>query len=349
MDLTLDAELGEAAAPDEEQLGLRIAASLRRTIEKNYPPHNRPVRRDAHPKAHGCVRAEFRVEKDLPAKLAHGVFRPGAAYQAWIRFSNADGNPKRADVRGDARGMAIKLVGVPGEKILPDERDAKTHDFMMIDHPTFLVDDPRRYLKLIEWSTSESLWLRLFAPFAIGMRGALIGRAIRTKTIASPLETRYWSATAYRLGAGQEKSAIKFSARPSGSPSRRNPPQPDRNFLRDAMSEHLAERDAHFDFLVQPRTSPALSVERSMFEWNEAGAPFYKVATITIPRQTFASPAQEEFGENLSFTPWHALPEHRPLGVVNRVRRVVYEELSRFRHELNGVPRREPTGGERFD
>jgi hypothetical protein len=112
------------------------------------------------------------------------------------------------------------------------------------------------------------------------------------------------------------------------------------------MKEHLARRDARFDFLVQPRTSATMSVERSMIEWHEADAPFYKVATITIAPQDFTSAAHEEFGEYLSFTPWHALPEHRPLGAVNRVRRVVYEEVSKLRHELGGVTRKEPTGDE---
>jgi hypothetical protein len=36
------------------------------------------------------------------------------------------------------------------------------------------------------------------------------------------------------------------------------------------------------------------------------------------------------------------LPEHRPLGAVNRVRRVVYEQISTVRHELNQAPREEP-------
>ena len=46
--------------------------------------------RDAHPKAHGCVTATFRVEDDLrfevergrTVDLARGAFRPGAAYDA---------------------------------------------------------------------------------------------------------------------------------------------------------------------------------------------------------------------------------------------------------------------------
>jgi hypothetical protein len=346
---TIDADLGEALVDDEHNIAREIALVIRRQIEKTYPPDKRPARRDAHPKAHGCVRAEFRIKDELFPKLAHGIFVPGKSYRAWIRFSNGSGNPKRGDSKGDSRGMAIKLLDVPGDKLLPDERHATTHDFLMINHPTFIVDDPRRYLRLIKLSNSENLLLRLAAPFAIGLRGALIARAITTSTIASPLEARYWSTTAYRLGSGEHKTAVKFSARPWLAPTAHMPRNPAPNFLRHAMMQQLATGEVRFDFLVQPRTSPTMSVENSMIEWNEARAPFYKVATITIPQQKFSSPAQDEFGDNLSFTPWHALPAHRPLGRVNRVRRVVYEELSKLRHELNHAPRSEPSGEEVFE
>jgi len=344
--LALDADLGEAPAANERELALAVAAAIRGHIEKTYPPGKRPVRRDAHPKAHGCVRAEFRVNADLPPRFAHGVFVPGAAYQAWIRFSNGSGDPTRADSKGDARGMAIKLLGVPGEKVLPEERGETTHDFVMIDHPIFVVDDPRRYLTLVQRSNSDNPLLRFVAPFALGLRGMLIARAITTKTIASPLETRYWSTTAYRLGLGNDKTAVKFSAKPCLAPTSKVPRDASPSFLREAMIAHLAEREARFDFLVQPRTSPSMGVEASTIAWRESDAPFYKVATITIAPQRFSSPAQDAFGDGLSFTPWHALPEHRPLGVVNRVRRVVYQELSKLRHELNAMPRREPTAEE---
>jgi hypothetical protein len=107
------------------------------------------------------------------------------------------------------------------------------------------------------------------------------------------------------------------------------------------MARRLAAGEARFDFLVQPR-APTMSVEDTMTKWKEKAAPFIKVATITIPRQQFDTPERREFGENLSFTPWHALPAHRPLGAVNRIRRVVYEATSKLRHELNQAPRREP-------
>jgi hypothetical protein len=37
------------------------------------------------------------------------------------------------------------------------------------------------------------------------------------------------------------------------------------------------------------------------------------------------------------------------LGLVNRVRKVAYREISRLRHDLNSAPRAEPTGDETFD
>src|SRR5215831_11022699 len=98
-------------------------------------PHgNQPkAHRDAHPKAHGCVKAEFTVEDDLPLDLQHGVFVPGAKYPALIRFSSADPHPNRDDRCPDVRGMAIKLLGVEGPKLLADEVAERTQDFLLIN------------------------------------------------------------------------------------------------------------------------------------------------------------------------------------------------------------------------
>ena len=52
--------------------------------------------------------------------------------------------------------------------------------------------------------------------------------------------------------------------------------------------------------------------------------------------------------EALSFTPWHSLPEHQPIGGVNRIRKAVYERASTLRHTENNVPRREPTSWDDF-
>jgi hypothetical protein len=137
---------------------------------------------------------------------------------------------------------------------------------------------------------------------------------------------------------------MKFSARScSGASPFVETASPD--FLRDNMQKHLAQSEACFDFLVQLRKRPSeMPIEDPTLEWSEKDSPFIPVARITIPVQKFTSPEQLEFCENLSFTPWHAIHEHQPLGGINRVRKMVYDTISRVRHELNDDERHEPTG-----
>lgn len=342
-DVQIDAQLGESLWPREAEATTSIADLIARTIEERYPADKRPARRDAHPKAHGCVRAIFKVDDTLPESLAQGVFVPGKSYPAWIRFSNGNSDPERPDVLGDARGMAIKLMGVPGAKLLPAESTAETQDFIMINHPVFFIDDPRDYLTLIKRGSSTNPLVKLLAPFALGLKGAMIARAITKKRIENPLYTRFWSMVPYRLGEDARKQAIKFSARPCLAHANKDiPKDPDANYLRKAMANTLSTGDACFEFMVQPRRSEAMRVEDSKTEWLESEAPFIKVATIHIPKQVFDTDAQMAFCEDLSFTPWHSLPEHRPLGGVNRVRRIVYEQISKLRHDLNHAQRKEP-------
>jgi hypothetical protein len=84
-----------------------------------------------------------------------------------------------------------------------------------------------------------------------------------------------------------------------------------------------------------------MPVEDSLVVWDEAKSPFRRVALIRIPKQTIGA-RSKELAEELSFNPWHALPEHRPIGAINRARKAIYEALAEFRHGRNGVQRREP-------
>jgi hypothetical protein len=110
------------------------------------------------------------------------------------------------------------------------------------------------------------------------------------------------------------------------------------------MIDQLARGPAKFDFTVQVRddATPAV-IDNPTVVWDH---PAQRVAIITIQPQTFDSPEQMSFGENLSYTPWHALPEHRPVGQINEIRKTVYLESATLRHSTNQVPRAEPTGNE---
>ncbi|MCJ8160397.1 catalase family protein [Acinetobacter zhairhuonensis] len=334
----IDPSLSESLYPNEAATAKQIANSIEMSIRKQYATDL--ALRDAHPKAHGCVRAEFQINDTLPPTLAQGVFIPGKTYPTWIRFSNASSNAKQADIKKDARGMAIKLLGVSG-KNLSDE-PSSTQDFIMINHPVFFANDPARYLSFIQDINSDKFLKKLHIPFALGAKGTWIALNTRNK-ISNPLQTRYWSMVPYQLGLGNQRQAVKYSVRACSTIVSPFPTRPNKDFLREALRTSLQESDACMEFLVQPRTSSAMSVEDSMTEWKEDQAPFYKVATIRIPKQVFDTPEQNIFCENLSFTPWHALAEHKPLGAINRMRKVIYEQISRVRHEMNSTERLEPS------
>lgn len=331
---SIDPELGEHLYPEEQALAEEIGKVIEQSLRGQYSTG--AILRDAHPKAHGCVKAEFRVSDTLPEKLSHGVFVPGATYPAWIRFSNGSRDATRADIKGDARGMAIKLTGIPGVSLLSENDGAgqsATQDFILISHPVFFANDPRRYLSVVTRASSDSAASKLLIPFHLGPRGALIALKTSSKKISNPVQTRYWSTVPYQLGVGPNSQAVKYSVRACSATADSLPDHPGPNFLRDALRTTLQDGDACMEFMVQPRTSVELSVEDSMTEWTEQEAPFHKVATIHIPRQTFDTQEQNVFCEKLSFNPWHALPEHRPLGITNRMRKVIYDQISQVRHE----------------
>lgn len=350
-------KLGEESVPVDEaqgireliQMGVSEAQTMIRSSEK-------PIPREQHPKQFGCVWAEFTVEKNLPDYLQAGIFKQPKTYSAWIRFSS---RREQFDQKGDVSyGMAIKLMDIVhksnGEK-------ANTQDFLMTNHPVFFIKDVRDYIVSRKEKTELLKPLRLavkLRPFRLSGRELQIAGAQilkRQMKINSPLEIQYWSMVPYRFGLEKicqfwsttptehQLRAIKFFVKPRLPQNRLETKIPkSENYLRAAMTTFLAQQDAYFDFYVQLQTDPDRHpIEDPRIEW--WGGPEYKVATIRIPAQTFDTTDQHEFSEHLSFTPWHCLPEHQPLGGINRARREVYQAGSILRHRANQVRLEEPT------
>ena len=293
------------------------------------------MRRDAHTKMHGIVKAEFIVEPNLPEQLRVGLFKNPGTYPAWIRFSNQ--NLMNPDSKPDIRGMAIKVMGVPGTKLMPDEPDSPNMDFVLISSSFFMARDVREFDDLIKGLTGGNLALLWFFLTHWRMDWNLLKSM---KSFANPLQIRYWSSTPYLFG----QQAVKYSAIPYFDQADVIPENPDYDLLRLAMVKNLANQDVRFDFAVQFQTdADAMPIEDPGVQWSESDSPFRKVASIIIARQEFDTEKQRAFGENISFNPARCLPEHRPLGGINRARMVVYQAISKFRHEKNQVPMQEPT------
>lgn len=327
---------GESLAPGEIESAARIAAIIEAHLRRIYKAE--PIRRDAHPKAHGCVEANFAVRSDLPDALRKGIFATAGAYRAIVRFSNGNEDPSRADDQPDSRGMAVKLLDPPGQPLTVDPRGAPSQDFIMINYPKFLVGDPDDYRKLISFLDADTKPTTALQPvlalWSIGIKGAISAASASSSHIDNPLNTRYWSMVPYQLGNGPEAKAVKYSAAPcEAKPVVLPDGTPDPNYLRHALAATLAPggQGACMKFMVQPRTSDAMNVEDSRDEWPEDKAPFIEAATLTFAGQTFDTPEQNAACEALSYSPWHALPEDKPLGAVNRMRKAIYERISAVR------------------
>jgi hypothetical protein len=335
----------ERPLPDETVWVDSIVSSFNTQMRGLWKPGG--FERGGNTKTHGIVRGEFIVHEDVPSDLRRGIFAEPRTFRAWVRFSGPGPyiTPDIDDV--GFMSISIKLMGVPGEKLLDDEKF--TQDMFGVSPPTFVTPDVDANAQLqIESVKNASIFyfFNLHRSHVLD----LIMQSLWLKTQSSPLEAPYFSCVPYLLGEGQ---AMQYSVWPKTkrrTPIPRLPLRPPDDYLRNAMVAALTASDVELDFRVQVQTDPHLMpIENNGVLWPERLSPRVSVATLRLPRQQFDSPAQMAFARRLSFNPWHCIPEHRPLGNQSRARRRMYWELSKLRQEMNNVPRYEPTGDEVFE
>lgn len=310
-----------------------LASTLKEQAQKG------PDLRQLHPKSHGLLWGEFIVEDNIPESLQVGVFTKTRTYPIWLRLSNGSTPEKRgklkSDLEPDVRGLAIKLLDVEGEKVLDDEK--YTQDFIFLNHPVFIAKDAQQFADLGKAGSgnADPQLLESLAPvFAIL-------QAINNKQVANPLLIQYWGTTPYKLGS----HVIKFSLKPHQEDQIPAVKPDSENYLREAVVKYLTQeaQEAKFDFLVQLFVDHQKTpIEDATQEWKEEDAPFIKLATIRIPSQKFDFEERKRLDEGLSFTPWHTLAEHEPIGSINLARKKIYSETVKFRHNYSEQRLREP-------
>ncbi|RON12399.1 catalase family protein [Pseudomonas frederiksbergensis] len=297
--------------------------------------------RDAHAKAHGCVKAEVQVLPDLAAELRQGVFsEPGKTWQATMRLSNGNAYPQFDSIR-DARGMAIKLLDVPGKQLLSDRQGRSEQDFVMFNHPNFFVSDVAEYRQNVAAQADGKKVTAFFPgwdPRTWQVRHLFIALATLSPAPASPTQTTYFSVSPYKFGEANAK--FRVIPDPDNCPAYVLPTQNQNlpNFLRSALNQQLSTDRVPACFALQIQRQDAgkyMPIEDTSIEWREHDAPFETVARIKLPAQDFDRPALNLQCDNLSFNPWFGLEAHRPIGGINRLRKAVYEAVSDYRHSRN--------------
>jgi len=303
----------EAVDPDEGAVFAKIVSSFRVMQESHVP-----LQRAFHSKVHGCAAGEFQILADRPDVTKQGIFKDTKNYHTVLRFSNG-ARSEYADKNVEVRGLGIKVFGVPGEKLLVTQSNATTQDFVMNNVSAPVTSDPKEFFEFIV-AVSQGKWA--FLEF-LATHWSIAGRIVKfaSRKVESLVTERYWSGVAFKLG----DKAMKYSVQSCGVPFKGVPNREDPNFLGNDLRSYAAEHGMCWTLGVQLQVDPEKTpIEDATVEWTESLSPTIPVARIVIPRQDLGDPSVMAACKDLTYTPWHAIEEHRPLGRLNRVRRPAY-------------------------
>lgn len=370
----------EVIAPNEESEFMSFVNEINSIQSKNAKETGGgSVHRGFHAKTHACIRGELRISSDseVEAELAqanevledqrsifakvfseneatsldkigiHSVkdFRYGIfsqekkSYPVWVRYSNASG-AIQSDKKSDARGMAIKVMSVAGQKILEHSENAMTQDFLMTNKPRGTTDNAKTFMEFAQATSPGGNLLEFFTkhPEVNKFEGAiLIAEASKQKGL-SLFNKQYWSGVPILLG----ERAIKFNVTPCEKLHEDTNFEKSDSLFRQDLDEQLTKADVCFNFNIQFQTDVTKTpIEHALTEWRESDSPSIKVAQIILHQLTLGHglSADDEVCETLAFNPWHALVEHRPLGNMNRARLYVYKASQDARHAAAAEPK----------
>lgn len=305
-----------------------------------------PADRALHAKGNAGLSAELRVIADVPEPLRVGIFAKEATYRAYARYSNGSGT-RGHDKKDDVRGLAFKVLGVPGKKLIPGLEDATTQDFLLIRSATTPTTTAAEFVALVRAAESPAL-----LPFKLAGELGIV-RTFRILSAALPglraplmplASTTYYSVLPIRWG----EHAVKLSLAPHDTPPAAAPKRGSANGLADELALRLGARAVVYDLRAQLFVDEGSTpIEDPTVEWKEAVAPPQKIAELVLHEQDPSSERGTKlsaFVEKLSFDPWHAPVEFRPLGELMRARNAAYR-LSTIERKAAG----EPDGTETFD
>jgi hypothetical protein len=341
----------ESIQPDEQESIDGIIQGMMKQTDTVEKRDGHAVRA-SHAKSSACVIGELHVS-DLPPELAQGLFATPGTYPVAIRMAQGPGE-KLGDRVSTHRGLSIKVFNVTGEKLQGHSDD--TQDFVLATGPTFPSGTAQGFLR-------DAKQIGLATPMPEGLKSAVSSLArnmnrLLTKVTepsakadffghpySHPLADAYFSQAPMRFGDYVAKlGAVPVSAAQADLKEWTLDSKQDEDGFRHAAVDYFATHDAVFELRAQLWTNAQKQpIEDASVEWPVEESPYRTVGILRIPRQDAYSDARVEyFDEKMTFRPAHSLAAHRPLGSVMRARLQVYQALSKFRHEHNGVAVQNP-------
>ena len=338
----------EHLTADEAETTQGLVAVNRYINEKTFADGGHAIR-SVHAKTHGILQGYLEVDADLPETLAQGLFAKPGRYPVVMRFSTIPG-----DILDDSvsvpRGLAIKIIGVEGERLEGSEGDV-TQDLLLINGPAFGAPNPKKFLsvvRLLARTTNRGQGLKKILSAVMRQVQKLIvaitGHPNGTvATLGGHPETHilgetYYSQAPLRFGDYIAKisvapispgltALVQAPLNVNGVP----------NGLREAVVEFFRENGGTWEVRAQLCADlESMPIENAAVVWSEEESPYRRIASITVkPQPAWSETRSSAVDDGMSFSPWHGLAAHRPLGGIMRARKAAYEKGRMFRAERN--------------
>ena len=287
------------------------------------------IARANHAKTHVAAVGELLVT--APEKSRVGVFtEPGKKWPLYARFSNGSG-AVQSDKAPDARGIALKLVGVPGPKIIPGLERAQTQDFLFIADSSFPFQSPEDFMIFVRAAKEGPVKMlpRMLAGYGFIPGLKQLARLLKSPKVTSFATFPFFTAVPISFGDTAAKLALFpiAPAPPSGLSGD--------DFLREDIVARLARAPVSWalsaQFFVDDEKTP---IENPTQDWQSE---WVELGRVSLFQQDPGSERGKEIAalvERFSFDPWHAIEAHRPLGAVMRARAPTYRESVLGRNAL---------------
>lgn len=316
----------EKLAPDEAQRFAGYARQFADIQARKSAKYGNG--RALHRKQLTAARGTLEVLSGLPEFARQGLFATAGTHEAWVRLSNG-GMDCAPDKKPDIRGFALRVLGVHGDSALGNG-PAKSQDFTLINQEAFGFAQSEEFVGFV---VAASKGGGALLKYLLRQYGVFNGIA-RVRKLAQTLGKPFGGFATEPLFSAVPMACGPYAVRVRLLPVAANGvaragAKADWNA---DFSARLATHSLQWELQLQPYVNETLTpIEDASVNW---GSPYTTVARLTLPQQETASAHGKEFAQQVEsavFDPWQALVAHRPLGDVQRARKVVYFESQKGR------------------